>query len=243
MSGAAATALKIPRAAAEYISLQRTQYQNGFSRFMRKAGFRYFYDTYLLRYVEFFRARRIAALYSEDIARDYAQIREYLPARAANILDIGCGMAGIDVHLFRHYGARPKLFLLDKTKKDFIFYGYKERGAFYNDFRLTGKFLEMNGVPAESIVFVDAEAGNVRAQNVKFDLVISLISWGFHYPLEIYFEEVLEALAPGGAIIVDVRKGTENTALLDQHTGIRYKTIAEYEKYLRVCITSREQVV
>lgn len=203
---------------------------------MRKIGFGYFYDTHLLRYVEYFRWKRIESLYSEDIEADYRQIRDYLPARASNVLDIGCGMAGIDIHLFRHFAGQPKIFLLDKTKKDFIFYGYKDRGAFYNDFHLTGKFLEMNNVPAEKIVFIDAEAGNISAQGAKFDVVLSLISWGFHYPLQIYFEEVLAALAPDGAIIVDVRKGTENEAFLTNHTNIRHDVISDRGKFLRVRI-------
>jgi SAM-dependent methyltransferase len=203
---------------------------------MRKTAFGYFYDTHLLRYVEYFRWRRIEGLYSEDIETDYRQIRDYLPARALNILDIGCGMAGIDVHLFKHFAGQPKIFLLDKTRKDFIFYGYKDRGAFYNDFHLTGRFLEMNGVPMEKAVFIDAEAGSVSAQDTKFDLVISLISWGFHYPLQIYFEEVLATLAPDGAIIVDVRKGTDNEAFLASHGNIQQDVIADGGKFLRVRI-------
>ena len=46
------------------------------------------------------------------------------------------------------------------------------------------------------------------------DVVISIISWGFHYPVSTYLEDVHEALVPGGVAILDIRNGTDGVAAL-----------------------------
>ena len=56
----------------------------------------------------------LRTLYAQDVAGDFAQMRPFLPAHASATLDIGCGMAGIDVLLSRHYGD-PVVNLLDGT--------------------------------------------------------------------------------------------------------------------------------
>src|SRR5262245_3259185 len=56
----------------------------------------------------------LKSLYAADVARDLMLLQPYLPQRADAILDIGCGMAGIDLLLWRHYGD-PVLNLLDGT--------------------------------------------------------------------------------------------------------------------------------
>jgi len=37
-------------------------------------------------------------------------------------------------------------------------------------------------------------------------MVISIASWGFHYPLSTYLDQVEQALAPGGRLILDLRR-------------------------------------
>jgi SAM-dependent methyltransferase len=69
----------------------------------------------------------------------------------------------------------------------------------------------------------------------KFDLVVSLIAWGFHFPLTVYLDEVLHNLRPGGRIIVDVRTGGEGETALDARK-LRYEILHEHEKYRRICI-------
>lgn len=227
--------LRIPPWGEGYIALQRTQYQQPVGRFVRKAFRRLPYDQYLLRYVERLRNRPISELYTADMRAEYESIRNALPPTADDILDIGCGIAGIDVYLFGHYGQTPTLHLMDKTQVDPIYYGYESRAAFYNDMDLTRRFLTLNGVPEEKFRFIEAMAGNIDRAGSKFDLVLSLIAWGFHFPLETYLEEVLRNLRPGGRIIVDVRAGGDGEAAL-QARKLRYDTLCEHEKFRRLCI-------
>jgi SAM-dependent methyltransferase len=188
-----------------------------------------------LRYVERLRNRQISDLYTGDMRSEYESIRAALPARVADILDIGCGIAGIDVYLFEHYGRAPTLHLMDKTQIDPIFYGYESKAAFYNDMSLTRRFLTLNGVPEGKFRFIEALAGNLDKAGEKYDLVLSLIAWGFHFPLEVYLDEVLGNLRPGGRIVVDVRNGGGGEESL-RARKLRYDVLQEHEKYRRLCI-------
>jgi len=63
------------------------------------------------------RKRRVTQLFNQDFAREYETIRPALPELCSTVLDIGCGVGGIDVLLHRHYApAQPDFFLLDKTQ-------------------------------------------------------------------------------------------------------------------------------
>jgi SAM-dependent methyltransferase len=183
------------------------------------------------------RNHQIARLYTNDILGEYESIKTSLPPQAERILDIGCGMAGIDVRLFEHYDRRPYLYLMDKARLDLIYYGYKAKAAFYNDIQTARRLLNQNGVPDTHIRFVEAEATGIDQANTDFDLVISTIAWGFHFPLSTYLDEVLRSLRPGGRIIVDIRKGGDGLRLLGER-NLGVSVIVEHAKYQRVCITT-----
>ncbi|MBD3238593.1 MAG: hypothetical protein GF332_03070 [Candidatus Moranbacteria bacterium] len=108
---------------------------------------------------------------------EYEQIKAFLPKNNQAILEIGCGMAGIDLMLFHHYkrqGKLLKIYLLDKTRLDRkIYYNYKPKTAFYNSLRLAKKFLIANQVPAKMIFTQEVKASKILFET-KFDLIISL---------------------------------------------------------------------
>jgi len=162
-------------------------------------------------------ARRITADYSRMIRADYEMIRPYLPERAERILDIGCGIAGLDVLLYAHYRdrGRPEMYLLDRTGSAVPRYGFADRDEFYNALELSRRVLVDNGVPAEAIRLLDVGKGDEIPQG-PLDLVVSIASWGFHYPVSRYLDEVHRALNPGGCLILDVRLGEGQRELLEQ---------------------------
>lgn len=147
-----------------------------------------------------------------DLVAAFESFRPYLPSRDGplRILDIGAGLGGIDVMLRRHYGIRAELTLADRNARTAGPQGGFQRkaGEFaaYCDFDRTREFLKANDVE-ERIEFVDLEREPLPAE--RFDLVVSLLSWGFHYPVDTY--------APDSSLLVlDVRGGTPGILTLNQ---------------------------
>jgi SAM-dependent methyltransferase len=177
---------------------------------------------------------KVKRLYMEDIRGDYDSIKDHLPAEAKTVLDIGCGVAGIDVFISKHYDGRVDIFLIDRTTLERkVYYGFREKGAFYNSLALSKKFLEVNGVYPEKIHLQEANKDNSIHFDARFDIVLSLISWGFHYPVSTYLDEVFEKMNTGGILIIDVRKNTGGEGKLLEKFG-NCKAIIETEKYVRV---------
>lgn len=180
---------------------------------------------------------RVRRLFTEDMNREYQIMKEYLPARARAILDIGCGVAGIDVLLYQHYvkkGTRPFLSLLDKTempKK--VYYGLEQNGCYYNSLACARDLLTQNNVPPNRIGLEEADAAHRISFTGPFDLVVSLISWGFHYPVSVYLDQVYALMSPGGILILDVRNDSDGMEQIRRKFG-NAKIISSAQKYHRV---------
>lgn len=179
--------------------------------------------------------KRIKTLYERDMTKEYLSIKDYLPETCDSILDIGCGIGGIDVFLSKHYGDKqPIFYLLDKTRiENDIFYGFEPKGEFYNSLDLAKTMLMSNGIAEKYIHLVEATDKNEIHISDKVDLVISLISWGFHYPVETYLNKAHDVLIEGGSMIIDVRKGTNGIELLN-NLFRKVDVILEEKKFHRV---------
>ena len=53
----------------------------------------------------------------------------------------------------------------------------------------------------------------------QFDLIISLISWGFHYSIDTYLDETAASLAKGGVMLLDIRKDSDSIDILKTRFG------------------------
>ena len=155
-----------------------------------------------------------------DIENDFNQIKPFLPAEALDILDIGCGVGGIDVLLAKFYGC-PMLDLLDSNIETPLYYGYKKEAACYNSFEATADLMESNGIFAFNLI--DKNDG---VPEKEYDIVISLLSMGYHYPIDTYKFKTK-------CFIADVREGTDGLEkLLNAYPVVN--VIAEQNKAQRV---------
>lgn len=213
---------KIPKDAYPLILYQRTQYMKsqGFPRLYRRLVKTLSFEK-LVSLESLFFKKHIAGCYFEDMQREIETLKPHLPATPGAILDIGCGMAGIDVFLSAHYQHRCNIYLLDKSHvEDEVFYHFESRGAFYNSLALAGEFLRDNGVPAENIFSQEAtDDSQILFDQVQFSLVLSLISWGYHYPVSTYLNQVHSRLAADGRLILDVRKGNDQKLEIERLFG------------------------
>jgi 2-polyprenyl-3-methyl-5-hydroxy-6-metoxy-1,4-benzoquinol methylase len=138
--------MKIPDEVIKYILFQRTGTQripNFFLiKFLRKLT-RWPSYNQLVEFEAKVRKGSIKKLYEREIQQDFNEIRNYLPVHASNILDVGCGIGGIDVLLFKHYQSNKDIVfcLLDKTEiTTQIYYWFKQTAAFYNSLKVAENF-------------------------------------------------------------------------------------------------------
>lgn len=148
--------------------------------------------------------------FGASFATDYSVIEPHLPERVDRILDIGCGMAGIDVFLKRRYPG-AELWLLDGgwqtgAARD----GWNETMSGFSSREVADELLAANGVKADRWIDIGTR------ELLEADLTVSIASWGFHYPLSTY--------RVAGYCIADLRKGKEPR---------RGKVIADYPKRQR----------
>tara|TARA_B110000967_G_C18848137_1_gene543116 strand:- start:263 stop:1024 length:762 start_codon:yes stop_codon:yes gene_type:complete len=128
-----------------------------------------------------------------------------LPSNAS-ILDIGAGLGITDLILY-NYLPDAEFTLLDKDAgwaelkdkpRDFL-NGYHEDYIFYNSRAITKYAIEHNGYDASRFRFM--EPHDVWEQ---YDLIQSTWSYAWHYPLDEYWDNVLQYLKPGGKLLLDV---------------------------------------
>ncbi|SDZ52807.1 hypothetical protein SAMN05444004_11939 [Jannaschia faecimaris] len=154
------------------------------------------------------RAAAVAWLEWRDML--YALVRQ----KPVSVADIGCGYAMADLFAHRDLGAR--LLLIDIEDGDVRHFGFAENGSAYTSLERARAFLEANGVPGDAIETVNPQSQDLSAQ-APVDLAISMLSCGFHYPAATYADFYAYGVAPGGAVILDVRgrKATQERATLE----------------------------
>ena len=177
--------IKLKNKHKRYFLLQRNSYLSKSQQKMRKIFGRYLFTNF---FVFFFNSIfKINKRLNKEFDIEFNQIINFLPKDVNYILDIGSGLGIINVFLNNHFNNIPKFTLIDKTRLEKkVSYGFDSQGQFYNNFDLTLDFLQDNGIDRERINLVDADSKETVDKN--FDLVISLLSMGYHYPLNQYLD-------------------------------------------------------
>ncbi|XWV26184.1 hypothetical protein QJ857_gp0894 [Tupanvirus soda lake] len=147
-------------------------------------------------------------------------INTFLKEKPKTVLDIGCGLGIYDLALHDFYKSNIKFHLLDKTttsnEEKKVYYGHREVAAFYNNLEYTKEFLSLNGINEENINCITVEndidiTKNYLKENLtNIDLVISIISWGFHYPIKTYLDTVYDILSDDGLLCLHCRNLSQN---------------------------------
>ena len=132
--------------------------------------------------------------YLADLESDFEDLKPYLSG-AKTVLDIGCGMCGIDVLLAKRLGC--SLLLLDSDGPiEAARGGFKKRMAPFMSRSAAEELLSVNGVTGYR--WLDVGTDSV----LKADAAISLLSMGWHYHADTYNVD-----AP--VLIMDIRTKTD----------------------------------
>ena len=147
--------------------------------------------------------------YSEGKRLSYKGIesffeKDYVPR---TVLDIGCGMAFEAQMLQEKYGC--DLYLLDgdyatTPTKRAIGFGPVDSMAFYTPVDDLKKRWDSQGM---DYTFVDANNISIP-DDVVFDLVISNVSCGYHYPLDTYYDLLKKHTNEDSLLLFDIRNKT-----------------------------------
>jgi len=157
--------------------------------------------------------RRLDLTFCEIVEYDMALMRPWLPEMAHKILDVGSGIAAIDVRLNQRY-PDAEFYLLDKTAMADTKYGAQTKQEFYTSQTVAQRLLSWGGIDLDRVHTLEATPDYAVGAS-EFNLVISLFSWGWHYPVGAYAEAVGRATVPGGILITDVRNWEGEDVLLD----------------------------
>ena len=189
--------MKLSKIAKKLLLLQRNELLSKRQVFYRKKFGRFLFTNF---FIHLNQKKNLTDLSFELFEKEYNIIKNYLPNKAKNIMDVGCGLGVINIFLQQHYKNNLKYFLIDKNKIDLkIKYGFKDNYESYNDLQETKKLLNSNGIKNENILMIDAEKQIMIDQ--KIDFVISLKSMGYHYPYEKYLS-LLKKVASDNCIFI-----------------------------------------
>ena len=119
----------------------------------------------------------------------------------AKIVDIGCGVAVIDL-LLASYIPNSTFCLVDKE-------GFKFKPGVYYDPKYPQYHSWAPIIDAIETTGIDPNRFNMIGENDPFpenvDCVTSWLSWGWHYPKDVYWDKAFNSLKKGGKLIMDVR--------------------------------------
>lgn len=150
--------------------------------------------------------------YLQDVEQDYNDIKSYL-CKTKNLVDLGAGMGGIDYLIKQRF---PNINITAMDGEQVIageHYGYKTDLQFYSNNSVAEQFFADNGL---DVIFFPA-ADDLC---VPCDTLISLNSWGFHYPINRYTKFVSQNRPH--TIILDIRIGQQDLSDLEQ-LGYKYQ--------------------
>lgn len=137
----------------------------------------------------------------------------------ANILDVGSGV-GINDLLLSMYLPNATFTLADQhewsqlgTKTRDYMNGYNEEYIFYNCWDVFEDAVKTTGLNRERFTLIDPsdEWG-------EYDMILSTWSYSWHYPLDTYWQKTLQALKPGGYLMLDMARG-EDVEFITQTLG------------------------
>ena len=203
---------------AHALLLQRTGYQQVWVPIAKKLGLAGWYDSKIAARASKAQLKRVASRYLAECQHDAESLVGMFPTQVNSVMDIGCGLAGVDLALSR-IRQSINFVLIDQDRfEEKPHYGFREIASAYNSLTETRNFLSTNGVNESRIRTVDLLTEQFPSEP-EVDVVLSIISWGFHYPVETYIDDVYRSLRPGGVAILDIRSGTNGIEVLRSRFG------------------------
>lgn len=161
----------------------------------------------------FFNQNRIAAEFLKrtilTIRQELTQLETLLDfGRVKNLTSIGPGLCLFELMIWQRHPCN--MYLVDIEQTAGHHHGFHETGSGYSSNLVARRFLEDNGVLPEQIRFCNPIKEPLNQSEV--DLIISILSMGFHYPVQEYVQYISTALRMNGTLVFDKRKSVNDDA-------------------------------
>ena len=219
--------VKINKRHQKLLLLQRIDLISDKQRIIRKKFGRFLFTNFFIHF--FIPQKEIEKKINEEFLKEFNSIKNYLPKSSKNILDIGCGLGVINIFLNDYYSKKSYFTLIDKNYVDKkVIYGFNKNSESYNKLEITKDFLILNGFKTEQLQLINADK-NFEI-NKKYELIISLFSMGYHYPIENYFYTIKKNSTKSTKVIFDL--------------SLEYNELNEVKKYFnKVVIIKKDNEV
>jgi SAM-dependent methyltransferase len=149
-------------------------------------------------------------MYQQHKQENFELLDEYLSTHPKTILDIGCGL-GWESRLFnKKYGT--ELYLLDgdyddnaqddRVQQQARYTTDAKNFAFY--YKLDFLRNELDKLNTQNYHLVDCNNIDI-SEDIKFDVITSWVSCGFHYPVNTYRDLILKHSHENTVVVMDLR--------------------------------------
>ena len=192
--------IKLNSKSKKLLLLQRNELLTKTQNLIRKKFGRFLFTNFFIYY---FQNQDLEKITEELFLKELNTFKNFLPNSVNTIMDIGCGLGIINIYLNEFFEKKPIFFLLDKNKVDRkITYGFSSNYESYNDLNETKNILLENNIDTSCMYLFDVEKQFVITK--KMDLVISLKSMGYHYPINSYIELFRNCCTKNTVFIYDI---------------------------------------
>lgn len=165
------------------------------------------------------------------IQRELAQLETCVDfGSIKKLTSVGPGLCLIELMIWQRY--RCEMYLIDIEHTVDHQHGFHEMGSGYSNNSAARHFLESNGVPPDQIRFCNPTKEPLDQSQV--DLIISILSMGFHYPVRDYVPYISNALRMNGTLAFDKRKGVQDEAWDALSTRLRGRLAIDFGKFYRL---------
>jgi hypothetical protein len=142
-----------------------------------------------------------------EAACEYRPVKAHLDAidfKPKSVIDIGCGQAIPD--LFLHRDFKPRFTLVDIEQTDELYHNWASEGSGYASLPCAKALLHDNGAAKTKVTTINPRTDPAAMEGLKADMLISFYSCGFHYPIDDYADLMVQTIAEGGLVCLDLRK-------------------------------------
>ena len=191
----------VSKKAARLIVLQRIELISSSLKRVRKIFGRFIFSNFITKF--FINEKLIGESYHDIMINEFSTIEKFINKEDNLFLSIGGGLGGLELMINKKFDNRNYYFIERNFISKKVKYGWggMTNSEAYNDLNLQKTFLETNGLKNEQINIYDYDKDDLP--NIKFDLVISLLSLDYHYDFDIYINYLKKISKTNTKIIFD----------------------------------------